>query len=236
MKCPGQDTRYWKPGDIFEVDCPNCGQKVEFFKDEASRKCRNCKEKVMNPKMDFGCASYCQYAAECLGELGPELLAKRDDLLKDRIALGTKRRLGQDFQRIAHAVKVARHAEEIAREEKVEPAIVLCASHLHVLGEGRGEGPDAPRDQEAREVLEQAGAQPEMITRVLDLIGQTESEDRGESASAKVFSDAHLLASIEERLTGRTGAGDVNAEEMKQKCLTETGRRLATKLLAAGER
>ena len=25
MKCPGQDTRYWKPGDIFESPCPACG-------------------------------------------------------------------------------------------------------------------------------------------------------------------------------------------------------------------
>lgn len=34
MKCPGQDRRYWKPGDIFDVECPQCGNGVEFFKDE----------------------------------------------------------------------------------------------------------------------------------------------------------------------------------------------------------
>jgi len=53
MKCPGQDTRYWKPGDIFDADCPHCGSKVEFFKDEATRRCRNCGKTVVNPKMDF---------------------------------------------------------------------------------------------------------------------------------------------------------------------------------------
>lgn len=36
MKCPGQDSRYWKEGAIFEVDCPKCGKPVEFFKDWSS--------------------------------------------------------------------------------------------------------------------------------------------------------------------------------------------------------
>jgi len=42
MKCPGQDTQYWQPGAIFEVDCPKCGRSVEFFKDDTSRKCEKC--------------------------------------------------------------------------------------------------------------------------------------------------------------------------------------------------
>ncbi len=116
MKCPGQDTRYWKPGDIFEVECPHCGSPVEFFKDEATRRCRKCRGTVVNPKMDFGCAAYCKYAADCLGELGPELAAKRKDLLKDRVAVEVKTRMGRDFKAIAHAVRVARFVEEIAGE------------------------------------------------------------------------------------------------------------------------
>lgn len=68
MRCPGQDTQYWKPGDIFDVDCPCCGSKVEFFKDEATRRCKNCGEKVLNPKMDLGCARHCRHAGDCLGQ------------------------------------------------------------------------------------------------------------------------------------------------------------------------
>lgn len=68
MKCPGQDTQYWKPGDIFDVECPTCGKPVEFFKDEATRKCRGCGTKVFNPKMDWGCANHCRYAEACLGQ------------------------------------------------------------------------------------------------------------------------------------------------------------------------
>ena len=33
MKCPGQDSRYWKAGAIFEAKCLECDHLVEFFKD-----------------------------------------------------------------------------------------------------------------------------------------------------------------------------------------------------------
>ena len=42
MKCPGQDTQYWKAGAIFDVPCPECGRDVEFFKDDTTRKCGGC--------------------------------------------------------------------------------------------------------------------------------------------------------------------------------------------------
>ncbi len=114
MICPGQDTRYWKPGDIFEAPCPHCGHAIEFFKDESTRKCRQCHRLVTNPRMDFGCAAYCKYAEQCLGELSPDLLSKRKDLLKDRVAVEMKRYFRQDFRSINHAVRVARYAEQIA--------------------------------------------------------------------------------------------------------------------------
>ena len=41
-KCPGQDKRYWKPRDIGDVTCPECGAEVELWKDEGSRKCPQC--------------------------------------------------------------------------------------------------------------------------------------------------------------------------------------------------
>ncbi|MBU0988547.1 MAG: hypothetical protein KKH68_14950 [Proteobacteria bacterium] len=79
MKCPGQDSRYWKPGSIFETKCPQCGHKVEFFKDDTARRCEKCSHRFVNPQMDFGCASYCQFAEQCIGELPPEALAQKED-------------------------------------------------------------------------------------------------------------------------------------------------------------
>ena len=68
--CPGQSQMFWKPEDIYEVNCPECGGKVEFFKDDVARKCRSCGRKMKNPKMDMGCVEWCQYADECMEEMG----------------------------------------------------------------------------------------------------------------------------------------------------------------------
>ena len=197
MKCPGQDTRYWKPGDIFETECPHCGAPVEFFKDEATRKCPQCKSRVVNPKMNFGCAAYCQFAEQCLGDLGPEILAKRNDLFKDRVALEVKKELGKDFQKLAHALKVARHVEEIARKEKTEPAIMLCAAYLHVFYENR-EGGDSAGPQTARAVLERLGAGPDLTAKVLHIIDEFIAAGPTGSGAVKIFSDAHRLSLQEE--------------------------------------
>lgn len=67
VRCPGQDQRFWKPEDIFEVKCLNCGEQIEFFKDEPKLKCRRCGQMVINPKIDLGCAEWCQYAKQCPG-------------------------------------------------------------------------------------------------------------------------------------------------------------------------
>ncbi|MEZ0343607.1 MAG: hypothetical protein ABWJ99_02205 [Caldimicrobium sp.] len=85
MRCPGQDWRYWKEDAIFEISCPFCGEKVEFFKDDTTRKCPSCKKVIPNPKLDFGCAAYCKYAEVCLGELPPELIREKANLLKSKI-------------------------------------------------------------------------------------------------------------------------------------------------------
>ena len=66
MQCPGQDTRYWKTGDIFEIKCPSCNTVVEFFKDDSSRKCSKCGEQFFNPKLDLGCAKHCKFADKCV--------------------------------------------------------------------------------------------------------------------------------------------------------------------------
>ena len=66
-RCPGQDTMYWKPNDIFDVPCPFCGSIVEFFKDDPKRKCPACKKEISNPKIKRGCAEWCQHAKECIG-------------------------------------------------------------------------------------------------------------------------------------------------------------------------
>ncbi len=68
MKCPGQDTRYWKPEDIFELACEKCGFDVEFFKDDVIRHCDRCGWKLINPKKDTSCAAHCEFSEKCAKE------------------------------------------------------------------------------------------------------------------------------------------------------------------------
>ncbi|MHC4599829.1 MAG: HD domain-containing protein, partial [Planctomycetota bacterium] len=65
--CPGQDTRFWRPEDIFELDCGACGHAIEFFKDDVYRRCSACGRRVENPKFNLGCAQWCEHAKDCLG-------------------------------------------------------------------------------------------------------------------------------------------------------------------------
>lgn len=71
--CPGQNTMFWRPEDIYEIACPGCGRAVEFFKTDTRRTCRGCGAKVLNPRADFSCAAWCAVAQDCLG---PDLYAQ----------------------------------------------------------------------------------------------------------------------------------------------------------------
>lgn len=78
VKCPGQDLRYWKKGDIFDVPCPDCGREVEFFKDDVRRRCPRCGRTIVNPKLDLACAEWCQHAEKCVEGLRGRLKPKKD--------------------------------------------------------------------------------------------------------------------------------------------------------------
>ena len=218
MKCPGQDTRYWKPGDIFEIPCPGCGAPIEFFKDESTRRCRNCHRITTNPRMDFGCAAYCKYAEQCIGELGPELLKQRKDLLKDRVAIEMKKSFGRDFKSISHAVKTARYAEEIGREEKADLAVVLTASYLHRMDEAK-----------ARAILDSLSPGEDLTEEVLGLMRDARREEGHERLDVRVLMDALSLADLDEQVVhSRPGA---EAEGLPGTLRTSAGRKIAEKAL-----
>jgi putative nucleotidyltransferase with HDIG domain len=226
MKCPGQDSRYWKPGAIFEVACPECGRPVEFFKDETTRKCSGCGHRFVNPELDFGCAAYCKYAEQCIGDLPPELIARKQDLLKDRAAVEVKRYLGRDFKRIGHAMRVARYAEEIGRAEQGDLAVILTAAYLHDIGTPEAErkhGSAAPRLHEeegvpvARGLLEKLGAAEGLVEEVCDIVGRHHRPGADETVNYRAVYDADLIAGLEDRQK------EEGAEAPSEEALREAG-------------
>jgi HD superfamily phosphodiesterase len=236
MRCPGQDSRYWKPGAIFQVPCPVCDNPVEFFKDESTRLCKKCGHRMVNPKMDFGCAAYCKFAEQCLGELPPELLAQKNELLKDRVAIEMKHYFKQDFRRIGHATKVARHAEQIVKEEKGDPAVVISAAYLHDIGIHEAErkhGSTEARYQEeegppiARDILTKLGANPELTAEVCDIVGHHHHPRAQETRNYKAVYDADLIVNLEENQGEQKLPKEKLAALIEKNFLTEAGRKLA---------
>lgn len=75
--CPGQDMRYWKPEDIFDVRCPYCANTIEFWKDEPTRLCSSCKQEVRNPRINLGCAKWCAFGNQCLGQPATEPIIEK---------------------------------------------------------------------------------------------------------------------------------------------------------------
>lgn len=233
MKCPGQDSRYWQSNAIFETTCTKCGATVEFFKDDTTRKCDHCGHRMMNPKMDFGCASYCEYAEQCLGTLPPELVAQKEDLLKDLVAVEMKRYFKSDFKRIGHAMRVARHAEAIGWSEGGNLSVILCAAYLHDIGIHEAERKyqsTAAKYQEAegpaiaREILTKLGAKESLISEVVDIVGHHHHPRDPETTNFKVLYDADLITNLEEKHkespidAGRLGS------IIEKSFLTESGR------------
>jgi hypothetical protein len=240
MKCPGQDSRYWKPGAIFESKCPKCGNEVEFFKDDTTRLCKKCGHRFLNPSMDFGCASYCQYAEQCIGNLPPELIAQKEDLLKDRVAIEMKRYFKQDFKRIGHATRVARYADQIGKEEQGNLAVILTAAYLHDIGIKAAERKyksTAAKYQEqegpplAKDILTRLGAADGLIQEVCDIVGHHHHPRESDGVNFKSVYDADLIANFEEKQKKHPIDPEKLLRVIEKSFLTPAGRSLAKKIL-----
>jgi len=209
MQCPGQDSRYWSGDNVFESNCPKCGHGVEFFKDDSQRTCGHCGHRMLNPKIDFGCASYCPHAEQCLGSLPPELVEAQGDLFKDRIAIAMRKYFGEDRQRIRHAEAVAEQAEIIAKtEQRIDIMVIMAAAYLHDIGIREAErkfNSSSARYQHsegppvAREIMTQLKAKPELIDEVCDIISHHHAPRDEETVNFKVLYDADLIVNKREQ-------------------------------------
>ncbi len=232
VRCPGQDQRYWKPDDIFEVPCTSCGHPIEFFKDEPKLKCRNCGSFVENPKIDMGCAEWCQYAEQCLGISGP----KRTGAVKDKLIGEIEKIFGNDHKRIEHALAVLNYADRIQAVEGGDPLVVRAAAVLHDIGIHEAErkyGSAAGKYQEiegppiAREIMNKYDIEPQAVEHVCEIIANHHSAKDIDTTEFRIIWDADWLVNIP---TEFPDAGKDKLNDIIQKTLrTVTGREIAVK-------
>ena len=227
MKCPGQDTQFWDANAIFEAPCPKCGGQVEFFKDDTTRKCGRCGYRFVNPKMDFGCAAYCNFAEQCLGDLPPELVAQKEDLLKDRVAIAVKRHYKTDFRRIGRAARRARHAEQNCRGEQGNPAAVLIAAYLWDLADKEQAGGELST---ARMLLADLKAPEPLIDKVIGMITRQKSTNGSGRNDHQVASDAAAIVTLEDQLKKDGGMRSSLEQRIEDEVKTPTGKQYAREL------
>jgi HD superfamily phosphodiesterase len=190
--------------------------------------------------MDFGCAAYCQYAEQCIGDLPPEVAAQREDFLKDKVAIEMKRYFKRDFKRIGHTTRVARYAERIGKNEQGNMAVILTSAYLHDIGIPEAErkyNSASPKYQHiegppiARSILEKLGAKEPLIQEVCDLIGHHHWPREEETINFKVLYDADLIANLEEKQKESPMEKERLEKIIEKSFLTESGRKEAQKVL-----
>ncbi len=77
-KCTGNNTQDWGSDAIFNVTCKGCGHQVEFFKDEITRNCSNCKKTVVNELKDYGCGQWCSSSSSHTRNFCPNFKRSKD--------------------------------------------------------------------------------------------------------------------------------------------------------------
>ena len=234
ISCPGQNTMFWKPDDIFDVRCPNCDRPVEFWKDDSKRTC-DCGHRFLNPKRDLGCLEYCRYAEQCMPEMfeGESLKA----LYRDRLLVTAKIKMKPDDASLERSQKIAELVEEILDEEGGQPKVVFAATILGNLvlnsqAHGEQSASSAQGDSPSaitRKVLADIGTEKEVTDQVCQIIENRINGKSSEDLDSKIVSDALMLADL---LDKKTLLEEAALERLvDSKIQTETGKRVAREQL-----
>jgi len=205
-KCPGQDMQFWGPDAIYSAECPRCGNPVEFFKDDIHRRCPECGHMFLNPKLNLGCARWCQFADQCVGAMDKEDF-------KELIVAGMKKHYGDDQEKIDQALEVLGCAEEIMeQQEDVNPKVVIAAAALYGIGIDergrtvkRGPAHDEVNFPTVRDILESSGARDKIIEEVCRILEDSGHPERANTSEGRMVHDAFQLARCkgESETTGR---------------------------------
>lgn len=193
MRCPGQDMRFWKGGDAFEVPCPKCGHSVELFKDESSARCIQCGHRFRNPRLDLKCAEWCAHAEECLGFLpdARETATSGEGALASRLLQAVKEAFFGEQTRISRALVVFQHAKELASKEGGDSRVILAAALLRDVDPS----PQAPTER-PRRILQKIGLPEDVVEQTCQTIAQLRSGQPSDTIEWKVAHDAYRLADM----------------------------------------
>jgi len=218
------------------MNCPGCQSSIEFWKDAPRTKCRKCGLVVRNPRLDIGCAEWCQYAEQCFGTIPGKQTKEAplcENLLKELRTV-----VGHDGGRVERVLRGLDHADRILRAEGGDPLVVKAALILQEMAAGQpgggldglvGPAHNAVDPSPVRDVLGKYGVEPAMIERVCQALISRPEAGRQEEPEARILRDATLLGQIPE--TVPAGSRQALASELTAERTTATGRRITLELL-----
>ncbi len=234
-RCPGQNTMFWKPDDVYDVACPGCGRPVEFWKDDARRTC-SCGYRFANPRRDLGCLEYCKYAESCMPEMfeGESLRA----LYRDRLIAAIRSRLMPDAATEERMSEAADLTEQMFAEEGGDPKVVIAAVVLSSLAAAQARrdrsrpGTAALDRQEAVSILSLLETEPEVVDQICRIVWNTDRDVQPDDINTRIVRDALAIQTLERKrsLLDR----DAIERLLAVMFLTGTGVRLARARLLPG--
>ncbi len=244
-KCPGQDRRNWKPEDIFEHPCPHCGGAIEFWKTDAKRVCPACFKPVLNPKFNLGCALWCVYADQCVGDIS-SVFTDRPEALRDRLEAEVRGYFSGNKKRLQVTLRAAELASSLLEVERgAEPPVVVCTALMHDIGysECREELGDVDGEelQEciaeksvklAKQIMEGLKLPRPVREKVVQVISARPGEDsecEDDDASCRLWQDIRELLAFEfaPQKDLAVFSGAESKEELLERLKTESARKYA---------
>jgi HD superfamily phosphodiesterase len=181
----------------------------------------------INPKLNLGCARWCQYADQCVGNMDKEEF-------KEIITAGMKGFYGEEQDKIDQSLRILGFAEEILEQENGNPQVVIAAATLHDIGvdergkkEERGEvgGQGKEKFPVVRDILERSGAKEEIIEEVCRILEGHEHTGKQDTVNGRIVHDAYQLTRLKEESEG-DGKADVK-QSIHGRFLTATAKKMA---------
>ena len=183
FRCPGQDRRFWTPDDVYDSPCPHCGESIEFFRDDIALRCPGCKKKIANPKLDLGCAAWCSYAEQCLGEIA-RTYQQRPEALRHRLEVAVRKRLAQAGKGSGLLNRALRQLEKALPDSEGETLCLIATCLLF------------PVAAEAEAILDEVELASPMRQEILSLLEELQSGPEPRS-QAYVIAQSYRKAEAE---------------------------------------
>lgn len=131
----------------------------------------------------------------------------------DRVKAAMAEYFGADSRRIAHALEVAGHAEDLLRYIDADETLTMAAAYLHDIGIPEAErkygscaGPHQEKEGPpvARRILETLGAEPDFVEAACTLIGRHHTPAGVDSPEFRILWDADALVNLDEVVPGKS--------------------------------